>query len=99
MGLRMALGWSVNHFGPVLFILTIIRWFYRLDRLLNLMDAFMFLRINCDRFGDNLIYHLAQSTGQDFNLPHTLVYDQIPANILQFKLVAVILCSELMGKY
>ncbi len=60
------------------------------------------LRINCDDYGDPLTFHLASSSGQNFSLSNTLVYDQMLAKLRTFpqaspvKLTAVMrLCCRL----
>ncbi len=47
------------------------------------------LRINCNNFGDPLTFNLAPSSGQNFNLCNTLVYDEL----LVFASALVVLLS------
>ncbi len=40
------------------------------------------LRMNCNHFDEPLTFHIAPSSGQNFNLSNTLVYHQIPAKLM-----------------
>ncbi len=40
------------------------------------------LRMNCNKFGDPLTFHVAPSKGQLFRFCSSLVYDQMPAKVM-----------------
>ncbi len=48
--------------------------------------------MKCNDFGDPLIFHVAPLWDQNFILPSTLIYDQIPEKLMQFQSASAVLC-------
>ncbi len=55
-------------------------------------DIHVPLRMNYNNFGDPLTFHLAPSSGPNFILSNTVVYDQIPAKLVTASAVLCISC-------
>ncbi len=49
-------------------------------------------RMNCNNFGDPLTCYLAPSSGQNLNVSSTVVYDQIPAELMTVPSASAVLC-------
>ncbi len=51
------------------------------------------LRMNCNNFAHRLTFLLAPSSGQNFSLSNTLVYDHIPEKVMTFPSASAVLSA------